>query len=622
MKCDYIACYVRALVVWLQNARNKFVFVRPSFFVFAATGISFIYLLSVSWLRWGNLFVDTPRELWLPAELLKGRVLYRDLIYPYGFFPPYFQAFLYKVFGVSILTQAGCGIALTLAMSAALYKIARFFLAELLSGFIVAVFLFVFAFGYYLPSSGIFNFILPYSFAAVFFIVFVAWALYFFLRFVFSERRRELWAWAFFMALGLFCRIEFGIVIWLAFIFAWLVLISKNRRAMAATFLLCVPVLIAVAGYACFIVASGGLAGFKESVVDITVNAFKTQYVPKASWPLLRDLKVSLLSCAQHAAVVFLLAFGAWLIASSGQLKRRAVWRVAAGSAVIIAVMWGVCLRIGKLAPFFDFLAVKDFPQFYFVNALFFIFTPFVLWRTLHGAYDKNRYALLVLLLIALASAVRIVPRASVHGKGLTELVLAMAAYYVFFFKIIPEVLQERIKNFPKALFVFALVCCFVFPVYHLWRFSKASYLPRRAVVYTDYGSFRYYGGWPNYINEKFTNTVAYLKESLSENDTVAAFPHGIGFNFFAGRRNPSRYYEFGTIPGLIGQERIIADLERSGIDYFVMVKDQELFPGSEKIFDWILERYFLVAVIGPGKYERPMIGIFKRKAFAGQNTP
>ena len=120
---------------------------------------SFIYLLSVSWLKWGHLFNDTPHELSFPQQILDGRILYKDLFHPHGLLSPYFIALLYKFFGVKILTLVWLGIAITTTLSFVLYKISRLFLGRPSAALVAITFLYLFAFGFYMPSSGIFNFI-------------------------------------------------------------------------------------------------------------------------------------------------------------------------------------------------------------------------------------------------------------------------------------------------------------------------------------------------------------------------------------------------------------------------------------------------------------------------------
>lgn len=46
-----------------------------------------------TWARWGDMQADCGRELYVPVEILRGKLLYRDIFYSYGPLAPYMGAF-------------------------------------------------------------------------------------------------------------------------------------------------------------------------------------------------------------------------------------------------------------------------------------------------------------------------------------------------------------------------------------------------------------------------------------------------------------------------------------------------------------------------------------------------
>src|SRR5580698_1032402 len=62
-----------------------------------------------TWAHWGNLTMDTGREMYIPAVLAEGKMLYRDIWFMYGPAAPYFNSGLFQVFGVhlNVLYWAG-----------------------------------------------------------------------------------------------------------------------------------------------------------------------------------------------------------------------------------------------------------------------------------------------------------------------------------------------------------------------------------------------------------------------------------------------------------------------------------------------------------------------------------
>src|SRR5215510_5701860 len=62
----------------------------------------FVAMLIVSWRRWTSPIADSGREMDLPRRLLDGELLYRDVHHLYPPFAPYFNALLYRIFGVQL----------------------------------------------------------------------------------------------------------------------------------------------------------------------------------------------------------------------------------------------------------------------------------------------------------------------------------------------------------------------------------------------------------------------------------------------------------------------------------------------------------------------------------------
>ena len=75
------------------NAR-KYAGSQAIFFLVSA---SFLGLLAITWLKWGDVIIDTFRDLWVPLQMINGRALYKDIFYEYGFMPPYILAIIYRL---------------------------------------------------------------------------------------------------------------------------------------------------------------------------------------------------------------------------------------------------------------------------------------------------------------------------------------------------------------------------------------------------------------------------------------------------------------------------------------------------------------------------------------------
>jgi hypothetical protein len=115
-----------------------------------------------TWGAWGSLTIDSGHEMYIPALLAQGKVLYRDVWFPYGPAAPYLNSYLFRLFGahLNVLYWAG-------ALSALGSAIFLFLAGQRLSawhvGWTAGAVVLLEAF-----QPSVFCFPLPYSFAAVY----------------------------------------------------------------------------------------------------------------------------------------------------------------------------------------------------------------------------------------------------------------------------------------------------------------------------------------------------------------------------------------------------------------------------------------------------------------------
>ena len=125
--------------------------------------VAFVVLAALSWRKWPNVLIDFGLQLYLPWQIDRGAVLYRDLHYLSGGpFSQYFNAFLFKIFGVSFRTLIFANLAITAAMLVLIYR--RFLAAadRWTATTICLGIVLVFVFSEF-TVIGNYNFIAPYS---------------------------------------------------------------------------------------------------------------------------------------------------------------------------------------------------------------------------------------------------------------------------------------------------------------------------------------------------------------------------------------------------------------------------------------------------------------------------
>jgi hypothetical protein len=119
-----------------------------------------VVVLAATWRRWGAPEIDPGLDLTTASGYFHGRLPYEDIRYIYGPAGLTLLAGCFELFGASLTTAWGLGIAETVAILALFYAIARVWLPALSAG-VAALVLIPIAF-----SGTVFDFVLPHSSAA------------------------------------------------------------------------------------------------------------------------------------------------------------------------------------------------------------------------------------------------------------------------------------------------------------------------------------------------------------------------------------------------------------------------------------------------------------------------
>ncbi|OKH22644.1 ArnT family glycosyltransferase [Chroogloeocystis siderophila] len=129
-------------------------------------GIVLVCFAAIAALSWGKLdgaVIDIGREVEIPARLLTGQVLYRDIVTYYGPLAYYVNALALFIFGHRLEVFYILGFLLSLTATVLVYQ-----LAKTLTNASWAALCTVCIMIYCILGSGIFNFVVPYSYAAVY----------------------------------------------------------------------------------------------------------------------------------------------------------------------------------------------------------------------------------------------------------------------------------------------------------------------------------------------------------------------------------------------------------------------------------------------------------------------
>jgi hypothetical protein len=164
----------------------------------------FAAFTALSWLSWANPMIDSGREMNTPLRLLQGERLYTDVYFLFGPVTPYFNSFLYRIFGVHCNTLYGAGLAGGLLLSLLIFHLGRTFMSplEAMLASLTVLMLCVFR------QNG--NVIFAYSFAVLYGTLLGTLSLAALAHYVRSYRLVPLIAGGMLAGLAFCCKMEFG----------------------------------------------------------------------------------------------------------------------------------------------------------------------------------------------------------------------------------------------------------------------------------------------------------------------------------------------------------------------------------------------------------------------------
>src|ERR1044071_4267863 len=160
--------------------------------------------VTVGWARWGSVSVDSGREIYVAAALAQGKMLYRDVWYPYGPGAPYLNAFLFLIFGTQINVAFLAGALAALAVALTLFCCALY-LTSTPTAFAVGYIVLIQSFG-----PGIFSYPLPYSYAAVYGSLAASFFLFCAIRATLDATKANVFWASIWSAVALLMKIEYG----------------------------------------------------------------------------------------------------------------------------------------------------------------------------------------------------------------------------------------------------------------------------------------------------------------------------------------------------------------------------------------------------------------------------
>jgi hypothetical protein len=516
-------------------------------------------LVAFGWARWGSVTVDCGRELYVPAVLAEGKMLYRDVWYLYGPGAPYLNSLLFRIFGIHLNVLYFAGSLAGLVAMLTLFHCALY-LAPLPVAFAVGYIVLIQSFG-----GGIFNYPLPYTYASVYGSVAACFFLLYAIRGALNAQKINLlWAglWS---AAALLTKLEFGLACFgaLGVLQVGLILRQRSWPAAFGNLLAVTPGLLICAVVIGWMVSIGGVTFItQENFMSWPTSYFMQKY--GEYW--LRKYGYDLSLPQLQRVTILIVGFGAfwlgfrfWLQSVFRKLRFRAVCIGSILGAGTVAFWMETPERLNA-----D-IAMLVFPRpMVFLVTLAIPLTGFLFWRSHLCA---RKLAILVVMVFGPLLAFRIL-FGMIPGD--------YAIYYngpvllAFFFLLLGVAIpggdfQNGDGARSAKWFVCAAVCGWVtllaVPRYLDLRTGRAAFKNERGMIYVRETTLP---AWADAVN--------FMRQAKQGDQAVMSIPEDTALYFFADVLSPTRVFAFtpGTLsPGPM-TAKTIAEMESVPVRYLI----------------------------------------------------
>lgn len=562
--------------------------------------LTLVALCALTWRKWGYLPIDSGREMYVPAAIAAGKRLYFDLWYPYGPLIPYWHATLFRVFGIHLGVLIGAGLSVVAILTWLLYSVSREFLPVWLS--------FTTAFAFLLQAFQVdlFNYILPYSYAAAYGSMFSVLLLWLLLRDGFEPGLGRMLAAGLVAGLMALTKPEFGAAGYAGIACAILVrrVHEKSARRLFEDLCACAPGALLCLGIYGWYLHTAGVDFFLGQNLSILPSSHFQQHFARL-WNERTGLTLSPRALALSVAkglAGFAALVACVVLAARSKLAR---WTLPA----IVLVLCGLRLATlltstaaGSLLAQADREAVKILRPLFFSSGMIWIglvVVAIALTAWLRGERSARHSSMILLSIVAMACGVRVLTRIVPTGYSMFFDVLIYLAWLVGLVEVSKRFSIALDGNFGKALA--GIICmCLVALTLDYYPIRQRSYLvsSERGTLYTTPA-----------IGKGFAQVLAFLDSARRNSQSFAIMPEDTSLYFLSGAIAPSPWYIVTpqVLPPGEPTANYIRELERADLRYIVISDRSTPEFGlpvfgvdyGQPILQWIKANYRLAQQIG-----------------------
>jgi hypothetical protein len=539
-----------------------------------------IMKLCLTWDNWGNLTIDCGREWYVARILAEGKVLYRDVWYLYGPAAPYFNALLFRIFGIhlTILYMAG---SLTALGSAIFLYLSGIELAFPFAGWSAGSVVILQAF---LPT--LFCFPVPYSFGAVYGCFVACLFLWLVIKASRSSAKGWLVAAGITAAVAMLLKLEHGIACYVALILILLLrqLRRPSSKHLITDLLAITPGIALCTGTIAWMLALRGVDFItQENVLSWPTSFFMKTYGKE--W--LARTGFTLNSSSLFNASVNTVCYSAMVIAAYLILHARRTGRKFFIYGIFVLLL-GLAAVPAAWRGYRGTLMAALYPSamvLYVATGSLILF----FW-SLRKSPDRTLDALVVATGFSSLLAFRMLLTLRSTQYGIYYNGPVILCHLVLIALILRTLLgaPSTIGSAERFICLACVAAVFLGSTF-LERFGSA-----RVPLETDFGVIR----TEQDLAKGYTGAIAFMKEKAARGEFVLSIPEDTSLYFLSGTQCPTRVFAFtpGTVaPGKM-TKGLIDDLDRSRPRYLLWSNRSYPEYGAPQFgtdFDRVLGAYF-----------------------------
>ena len=533
----------------------------------ALVGCVFALVTVLSWRRWPDVLVDFGMQLYLPWRISEGDVLYRDVMYLTGGpLSQYFNALLFKIFGVSFRTLIFANLAITAGMLVLVYR--RFLAAadRLTATMICLGIVLVFAFQHS-ELNGNYNYVTPYCHEVfhglVLSIVVVAWLS------DWVEKRQVRFAVAAGFGSGLVFLTKPDVFLALAVCATaafFIVCFSHRRAGFAAgslgAFLLAglIPLL---AFFALFLRVEDWRAS-AQSVISAWVPLWHTSVVRDLYYQWCLGLNTPLLHLEKMAAYFIFIVVVTMIYAKAfrGDVESRFKWIKSPRIVLLLLV-----------SPLLILAAVLSWMDCGRALPLLGLCTCVLLAMNYQKAATKPA-AIFPLLWnvfgLVLLAKLGFFTRIWHYGFALAMPAFAGAVY--LFVWLLPVLLEQK---YQVRFHLFRITACLVLATGfgHMFLRSESYYFRKNVSVGDDGDKIMTYSPAVDPFHGNVEVALSWIETNVPSDATLAVLPEGAMINYLSRRVNPTPCLVWvPPVMAVFGQANMTAAFEKNSPDYVLII--------------------------------------------------